>query len=90
MYIWSSSTNGSKLDNRRLAQELAACSHCNTQELTVQQFVEQYELPRRPVIITGLTDIWPAQTEMWTEDQLLQRFGDHKFKVRRAGSGKWG
>lgn len=51
------------------------------QDLSVQEFVDRFEAPRLPVVITGLTDSWKAKTE-WTEDRLLQRFADHKFKVQ--------
>ena len=51
------------------------------QELSRAQFVELFERPRMPTVITGLIEDWPAQ-ERWTEQALLQRFGDHRFKVR--------
>ncbi|KAK9861811.1 hypothetical protein WJX84_003667 [Apatococcus fuscideae] len=49
-------------------------------ELSRAQFVELFERPRMPTVITGLIEDWPAQ-ERWTEQALLQRFGDHRFKV---------
>jgi histone arginine demethylase JMJD6 len=52
----------------------------HSQELNPEQFVERYERPRLPVVITGLCDGWRAAKE-WTEEGLLHRFGDHKFKV---------
>ena len=51
------------------------------QDLTVEQFVERYERPRVPVIITGLCEDWEAR-QSWSEAGLLQRFAGHKFKVR--------
>ena len=50
------------------------------QDLTVEQFVAQYEAPRVPVVLTGLTDAWPAQQE-WTPEKLLEHFREHRFKV---------
>lgn len=50
------------------------------QDLTVQQFVEQYEVPRVPVVVTGLTDAWPA-AQQWTPGKLLEQFREHRFKV---------
>ena len=44
------------------------------------EFVERFERPRLPVVITGLCDGWRAAND-WNEDTLLQRYGDHKFKV---------
>ena len=49
-------------------------------DLTVEQFVERFERPKRPVIISGLLDDWPAQTQ-WTVQSLLRRFPDTRFKV---------
>lgn len=48
--------------------------------LTLEQFVERYERPRRPVMITGLCGGWRAAQE-WTPDRLLERLGECKFKV---------
>ncbi|PNH12602.1 Bifunctional arginine demethylase and lysyl-hydroxylase JMJD6 [Tetrabaena socialis] len=52
-------------------------------DLTPQQFVERYERPRIPVVITGLADEWPAGRE-WTPERLAQVYGSHKFKPRPA------
>jgi len=52
--------------------------HCS--ELSVEQFVERYEQPRVPVVLTGLTERWPAARE-WTPERLLSRFQQHSFKV---------
>lgn len=43
-----------------------------------------YESPRVPVVLTGLTDDWPAQQE-WTPRKLLEQYREHRFKVRGAG-----
>lgn len=52
--------------------------HAN--DLSAEQFVQQYEGPKKPVIIEGLLDGWPASTA-WQPARLLQRFSDHRFKV---------
>lgn len=49
--------------------------HCSW--LSVEEFVERFERPRQPVVITGLQDSWRAPTE-WTLDKLLQRYGRHR------------
>lgn len=48
--------------------------------LTAEQFVQRFERPRLPTVITGACDNWPA-VQTWTLEQLIARFGDHKFKV---------
>ena len=46
----------------------------------MQQFVERFERPRLPAVITGLCEPWRAAQE-WDEASLLRRFGEHKFKA---------
>ena len=62
-----------------LAQQGKDVKSC-MQEVTLEEFVERYERPKVPVVITGLCEGWRACSE-WSEEALLQRFGDHKFKV---------
>jgi len=54
------------------------------QDITMAEFVRRFERPRLPVVLTGLCDPWPA-AERWQLDRLLERFGDHKFKVQVPG-----
>ena len=53
------------------------------QDLSVQQFVERFERPRLPVVISGLCDSWKGH-EKWTEENLVKYYGEHKFKVCHA------
>ena len=48
--------------------------------MSYESFVELYEKPRIPVVITGLQDSWKAQ-QLWNQADLSRRFGNHKFKV---------
>jgi len=52
-------------------------------DLTVEEFIEKYEKPGLPVIISGIARDWPA-TQNWTKEKLLERHGETKF---RTGSG---
>ena len=45
-----------------------------------QEFVQLYEKPGIPVVVTGSQDAWQAQ-KLWNKGELDQRFGNHKFKV---------
>lgn len=65
------------LDVAHLADGLERVDASN---LSVEQFVERYERPRRPVMLTGLCGGWRAAHE-WTPDKLLERLGECKFKV---------
>lgn len=49
-------------------------------DLSAEQFAEKYESKKQPVVITGVCDDWPA-CAAWTEERLLAKYGDHKFKV---------
>mmetsp|Transcript_30325 Transcript_30325/g.76224 ORF Transcript_30325/g.76224 Transcript_30325/m.76224 type:complete len:512 (-) Transcript_30325:6-1541(-) len=46
--------------------------------LTHEQFVREYELPNRPVLIKDVVPSWPAFTE-WTVDGLQERYGEDRF-----------
>ena len=61
-------------------QATSSDTDCAMQNLTVAEFVERFERPRLPVVITGLCDGWKARGN-WTEEGLLRRYGEHKFKV---------
>lgn len=49
----------------------------------MEQFVERFERPRLPAVITGLCEAWRAAAD-WDEAGLLRRFAEHKFKVGGA------
>ena len=52
----------------------------HARDITLEAFIEQYEAPKRPVIIQGLIDDWPAH-ERWRPEALLQRIPDVRLKV---------
>ncbi|KAL6782722.1 hypothetical protein ACKKBG_A07875 [Auxenochlorella protothecoides x Auxenochlorella symbiontica] len=52
----------------------------DARSLTAEEFAVRFESPGVPVILTGLTRDWPASRE-WTDARLLERYGDHRFKV---------
>ncbi|KAK3248162.1 hypothetical protein CYMTET_42371 [Cymbomonas tetramitiformis] len=49
-------------------------------EVTPEEFIERFEAPCQPCVITGLTEEWAAHHK-WTWDKLLAKFPEHKFKV---------
>jgi hypothetical protein len=49
-------------------------------ELSIEEFIETYEKPGVPVILTGAVPSWPAATE-WTQNRLLERFPEQLFRV---------
>jgi HAD superfamily hydrolase (TIGR01509 family) len=48
--------------------------------LSTHDFIDKYERPGRPCILTGVIPTWPAATE-WTRERMLERFGDTEFRV---------
>lgn len=49
---------------------------------SLTEFRARYGDPRRPVVITGVVDAWPAMTA-WTADSLAERLGERRVKVQR-------
>ena len=59
---------------------------CNALQLSVRQFKQQYEATGKPLIITGLSDSWAAQSE-WNFATLLERFPQAQLKVSHDDEG---
>lgn len=59
--------------------------HAN--DITVEDFIEKYERPSRPVIIEGIAETWPA-FKKWTFRKLLKKYGESKFKIGESDGGK--
>lgn len=57
--------------NERFEVNLNSCpddlERVNGLDLTIEEFVQKYELPRRPVVLTDLQNEWQAK-EKWTLD----------------------
>lgn len=51
--------------------------------LTLEEFIEEYEKPGKPVLLTDVTQKWGAASA-WTRENLLRRHGNATF---RTGSG---
>eukprot|EP01132_Coremiostelium_polycephalum_P005258 gene5258-6544_t len=58
--------------------------HIESSELTVQEFIDQFERPSIPVIFKGEQKDWPA-TKKWTKEQLVEKYGDITFKISHNG-----
>ncbi|KAI9489585.1 hypothetical protein BDB00DRAFT_791002 [Zychaea mexicana] len=44
------------------------------------KFIEEYEAQNRPVVLTHVTDQWPAH-KLWNEKYFLENYGSHMFKI---------
>lgn len=52
--------------------------------LSLQEFIEEYETPNKPVILTDVVPGWPAYKE-WQMPRLLEVYGDTLFKTNGTG-----
>eukprot|EP01025_Chloroclados_australasicus_P044812 TRINITY_DN48823_c0_g1_i1.p2 TRINITY_DN48823_c0_g1~~TRINITY_DN48823_c0_g1_i1.p2 ORF type:complete len:132 (-),score=15.58 TRINITY_DN48823_c0_g1_i1:401-796(-) len=76
---WQKFNLASKTDLLTVDRLVDGVPRVHVKDLTVCDFIEKYEKPKQPVVITGLADSWPAQSK-WTLEKLAGDYGDHKFK----------
>jgi len=55
--------------------------------LSLEEFIREYDAPCRPVIITDITKNWPASTE-WTIEKFMKKYGYTRFKTDEVCDGK--
>lgn len=55
----------------------------SAKDLTIRQFLDQYEKPNTPVIITDIADDWPA-LKKWNAEYISQISGDLKYRSSSA------
>ena len=53
--------------------------------LSLQDFITDYLIPNKPVVITVVFTQWPA-FKYWSKEQLIEKYGDKKFYIN---SGVW-
>ncbi|KAI9327183.1 hypothetical protein DFJ73DRAFT_601050, partial [Zopfochytrium polystomum] len=70
------------LDPERDHIERISCRTCSKVE-----FIERFEAPGLPVVITEALDDWPAATN-WHPEKLLLRFHSEKFKIGEDDDGE--
>lgn len=57
--------------------------HCSS--LSPEDFSRSYEVPKRPAVITGLSNNWKAR-DRWTEEEMLKAYSEHRFKAQSTFS----
>ncbi|CAM8946221.1 unnamed protein product [Rhodiola kirilowii] len=55
-------------------------------EISTEEFSRDYD-GKKPVLIDGLADTWPARSS-WTPEQLLLKYGETAFKISQRSSKK--
>jgi len=59
----------------------------DARKLSVRDFVERYEKPNLPLVITHAADDWPASHGAWLPAQLSEKFRHRKFKCGEDDDG---
>ena len=50
--------------------------------LSLEEFIEQYEKPNKPVIITDIVTKWSAyNNKEWSRENLIRKYGDISYKM---------
>lgn len=48
--------------------------------ITLEEFITDYFIPNRPVVLTDVVTKWPA-FKNWSKESLIERYGDTKFFI---------
>ncbi|KAJ7965736.1 F-box protein family [Quillaja saponaria] len=55
-------------------------------DLSLEAFCNEYD-GKKPVLLSGLADTWPAR-HIWTTEHLLENYGDTAFRISQSRSRK--
>ncbi|KAL0368842.1 UNVERIFIED_CONTAM: F-box protein [Sesamum calycinum] len=77
LYRCYTSLNGFSFDNGNVERR---------ENLSLEEFHKEYD-GKKPVLINGLADNWPAR-KSWTSEQLLLKYPDTKFRISQRSSKK--
>lgn len=58
----------------------------NYEDVSVEEFMERFEVPSIPCIINGATDHWPA-LQKWNFKNLYEKYGEANLRVGEDDDG---
>lgn len=76
--------------NERFPLDSSICKNelerIDANSITLEEFVNRYEKPYRPIILTNTQTEWKAN-EKWTFERLAKKYRNQKFKVGEDNEG---
>ncbi|EGC32612.1 hypothetical protein DICPUDRAFT_155396 [Dictyostelium purpureum] len=66
---------------RNYGFDLGHVKHIDSNSLTVEEFIRDFETPNIPVIFKGAQDGTGCMNGEWTTEKLIEKYGDTIFKI---------